>query len=105
MDKKSEEREKFISFVNSAPTFDGGFHQDRLKRSFINFLKLKLERVTKKEKITLNDNDILAGLTFIIGATMPNPRFESQTKRKLVRDPQLEKGIERGMKKGMEKIY
>ena len=34
--------------------------------------------------LVLNDNDILCGLTFIIGVTMPNPRFESQTKRKLL---------------------
>ena len=30
----SEERERFISFVNSTPTFDGGFHHDRVKKSF-----------------------------------------------------------------------
>ena len=36
IDQKSDEREKFISFVNSTPTFDGGFHQDRFRRIFIN---------------------------------------------------------------------
>ena len=104
IDKASEEREKFISFVNSTPTFDGGFHQDRFKRIFINSLKVKLERITKKEKVNLTDNDILAGLTFIIGIIMPNPRFESQTKRKLVRDIQLEKSIEKTMEKAMDKF-
>lgn len=104
IDKRSEEREKFISFVNSTPTFDGGFHHDRVKRIFINSVKDKIERAAKKEKITVVDNDILTGVTFVMGITMPNPRFESQTKRKLVRDLHLEKGIEKFMEDGIEKF-
>ncbi len=104
INKASEQRERFISFANSSPTFDGGFHQDRFRRLFINAIKDKLERVAKKEKISLVDNDILTGLTFIIGVTMPNPRFESQTKRKLVRDSYLEKMIEKFMKDNMDKF-
>ncbi len=103
-DPSSEEREKFVSFVNSTPTFDGGFHQDRFKRLFINAFKEKLERLAKKEKLNLIDNDILTGITFIVGVAMPNPRFESQTKRKLVRDLQLEKAIDQATKKAMEKF-
>lgn len=104
LDRTSEEREKFISFVNSTPTFDGGFHHDRVKRLFINILKDKLEREAKKAKVTLTDNDILGGMTFIIGVIMPNPRFESQTKRKLVRDAHLDKAIEKHMNKAMPKF-
>ena len=100
----SEERERFISFVNSTPTFDGGFHHDRVRRIFINIIKEKLERAAKKEKVTLNDNDVLMGLTFIVGVTMPNPRFESQTKRKLVRDNNLEKAMEELMQNQMPKF-
>jgi DNA gyrase subunit B len=104
LDPSSDDRERFISFVNSTPTFDGGFHQDRFRRIFINSVKDKLERQSKKEKITLVDNDVLTGMTFICGITMPNPRFESQTKRKLVRDAHLEKGIEFLMNKYMDKF-
>lgn len=104
LDKNSEERESFISFVNSTPTFDGGFHQDRFRRLFINAIKEKLERAAKKEKVNLVDNDVLTGMTFVLGITMPNPRFESQTKRKLVRDLNLEKGIEKVMGKSMERF-
>ncbi|ATH07502.1 hypothetical protein BIY24_05950 [Halobacteriovorax marinus] len=104
LSKKSEEREKFISFVNSTPTFDGGFHHDRVRRLFVNSIKDKLARNAKKEKLTLVDNDILTGITFTIGVTMPNPRFESQTKRKLVRDTHLEKGIEELMNKNIDKF-
>lgn len=103
-DKNSDEKERMISFVNSTPTYDGGFHHDRFKRIFINSIKEKLERTAKKDKLTLVDNDVLAGLTFIIGIVMPNPRFESQTKRKLVRDALLEKAIETFMNDGMEKF-
>lgn len=104
IDPVSEERERFISFVNSTPTFDGGFHHDRFRRLFINLIKEKLDREAKKSKVTLVDNDILAGLTFVIGIIMPNPRFESQTKRKLVRDKDLEKAIEDFMAKNMPKF-
>ncbi len=103
-DKMSEERENFVSFVNSTPTFDGGFHQDRFRRIFINSLKDKLEKVAKKEKVNLVDNDFLTGMTFVLGITMPNPRFESQTKRKLVRDLNLEKAIEGVMDGAMPKF-
>jgi DNA gyrase/topoisomerase IV subunit B len=104
IDKRSDDREKFISFVNSTPTFDGGFHHDRVKRIFINSIKEKIERAARKEKITVIDNDVLTGVTFVMGITMPNPRFESQTKRKLVRDLHLEKGIEKFMEEGIEKF-
>jgi DNA gyrase/topoisomerase IV subunit B len=104
IDKKEEERERYISFVNSTPTFDGGFHHDRVKRLLINTIKDKLERQVKKEKVTIVDNDILAGMIFIIGITMPNPRFESQTKRKLVRDQNLEKALETFMEKYTDKF-
>ncbi len=104
LDPQSEEREKFISFVNSTPTFDGGFHHDRVKRLFINIIKDKLEREAKKAKVALVDNDILGGMTYVIGIIMPNPRFESQTKRKLVRDADLDKAIEQFMEKYMAKF-
>lgn len=104
MDPRSEERERMISFVNSTPTYDGGFHHDRIKRLFINSMKEKLEKTAKKDKLTLVDNDILAGLTFVIGIVMPNPRFESQTKRKLVRDAFLEKSLETFMTDGTERF-
>lgn len=104
MDPGSEERERFISFVNSTPTYDGGFHHDRVRRIFVNMLKEKLERQAKKEKTNLVDNDFLSGLTFIIGVTMPNPRFESQTKRKLVKDNDLDKSINQLFEKHMPKF-
>jgi DNA gyrase subunit B len=103
-DKKSDEKERMISFVNSTPTYDGGFHHDRIKRLYINTIKDKLERTAKKDKLTLVDNDVLAGMTFVIGIVMPNPRFESQTKRKLVRDALLEKALETFMADGMVKF-
>jgi DNA gyrase subunit B len=103
-DRKSDDKERMISFVNSTPTYDGGFHHDKFKRLYINAFKEKLERTAKKDKLTLVDNDVLAGMTLIIGIVMPNPRFESQTKRKLVRDALLEKAIETFMADGVEKF-
>lgn len=104
IDRKSDERERMISFVNSTPTYDGGFHHDRIKRLFINALKEKLDKIARKDKIQIVDNDILAGMTMVIGIIMPNPRFESQTKRKLVRDNHLEKALETFMNDNVEKF-
>ena len=103
--KKSYDKEKFISFVNSTPTYDGGFHHDRVKRIFINEVKEKLKREAKKNKVELVDNDITTGLVFIIGIIMPNPRFESQTKRKLVRDYPLEKSLESLISDNITKFF
>jgi DNA gyrase/topoisomerase IV subunit B len=102
--KEESGRERFISFVNSGPTYDGGFHHDRIRRAFVNTIKDKLERLAKKDKVNLIDNDILTGLTFILGIIMPNPRYESQTKRKLVRDIQLEKALTEFMEVKTEKF-
>lgn len=104
IDKKSDDKERIISFVNSTPTYDGGFHHDKIKRLFINAIKDKLERSAKKDKLSIVDNDVLAGMTFVIGIVMPNPRFESQTKRKLVRDTLLEKAIESFMSDNVSKF-
>ncbi len=65
---------------------------------------LGLERAAKKEKVKVLDNDVLQGLTFVLGVTMPNPRFESQTKRKLVRDSFLEKSLDEFMSKNIDKF-
>lgn len=103
-DPQSEERERFISFVNSTPTFDGGYHTDRLRRTFVNYVKDKVEKQVRKEKITVVDFDVLQGAVFIIGILMPNPRFESQTKRKLVRDLLLEKALDEFLEGNIEKF-
>jgi DNA gyrase subunit B len=103
--KKNHDREKFISFVNSTPTYDGGFHHDRVRRIFINMVKEKLQREAKKNKVEIVDADIMTGAFFIINIIMPNPRFESQTKRKLVRDNSLEKSIQSLLDDNMGKFF
>lgn len=102
-DPRSEDRERVISFVNSTPTFDGGYHTEKIRRIFVQRIKEKVEKQIKKDKISVIDNDVLQGLIFVIGLLMPNPRFESQTKRKLVRDLLLEKAIDQFMEDAVER--
>lgn len=104
-DTSSYDKEKFVSFVNSTPTYDGGFHHDRVRRIFINKVKEKLGRECKRRKIELIDNDVVSGMIFLIGIIMPNPRFDSQTKRKLVKDPYLEKSLESSIDNNIEKYF
>lgn len=104
-DLKSHENERFISFVNSTPTYDGGFHHDKARRAFINAVKIRLEKDCKKFKLKLLDSDITSGVSFVLGITMPNPRFESQTKRKLVKDYPLEKSINQLIEDNIQKFF
>lgn len=102
---KSHESENFISFVNSTPTYDGGFHHDKARRAFINAVKQKLEREIKKSKLKLVDADLTTGVSFVLNIVMPNPRFESQTKRKLVKDYLLEKSINQLIDDNIAKFF
>lgn len=99
-----EDKERVISFVNSTPTFDGGYHVDRLRRFFVASVKEKAEKLLKKEKIAVIDFDVLQGVHFAFSVVMPNPRFESQTKRKLVRDQLLEKALDLFLQESVEKF-
>lgn len=102
--KEKYENEKYISFINSTPTYDGGFHHDKIKKIFTSIVKTKLEKIAKKEKIEIIDKDILMGMSFVVSIVMPNPRFESQTKRKLVKDLFLDKAIEELFENNVEKF-
>lgn len=104
-DFNSYEKERFVSFVNSTPTYDGGFHHDRVRRIFINKVKEKLAREAKRRKIEIKDSDITSGMFFLINIVMPNPRFDSQTKRKLVKCIYLEKSIEELIDKNIDKFF
>jgi DNA gyrase subunit B len=103
--KKSAEREEFISFVNSTPTFDGGYHHDKVRRFFINSIKDKLKKEAKRQKIDISDLDICMGMVFVINLVIPNARFESQTKRKMVKHSFLEKAIESAMGESMSLFF
>ena len=86
MQYNSSYNDQILCFANSIPNSDGGTHLTGFRTALTRAVNqyAKANKLLKDKDPSLSGDDVREGLICILSVKLPNPRFESQTKVKLV---------------------